>query len=83
MFVRRSFSSQEVPGFSVGGVFGERVVGREIDGQSRFFNWNEVPDIEWNDIDGEEIYVGGGVGIFSAAIDGADVVIVFACSWWI
>jgi hypothetical protein len=75
MYICRLFSAQQVPCFSVGGVLGERVVGREIDGQSRFFNRNDVPDIEWNHIDGEKIYVVGGVGIFSAPVDGADVLL--------
>ena len=79
-FVQNLFSAQQVPRFPVDSMLGKRVVGRQINGRARFCDGNDVPAVGWNHIDREKIYVRGGVGVFPAAIDRADIVIASAAA---
>ena len=76
MFIRQSFSVQQVPCLLVTRVLGERVVrgqANNILNPARDFDRDDVPGIGWNYIDGEKIYLGGRIGSSCSALNCAGI----------
>src|SRR5579872_4485404 len=65
-----------MPRLFVNGVLGERVVRGQTNHvlyPAGDFDRDDVPEIGWNDVDGEEVDLGGGVGPARGALNGTGV----------